>query len=95
MDAGHGLHSFVHEDCMELVELIQDKTARIVVKTRQAEALSSQAATTRRLRTIPGVGPLTALAVETFARPVECFRLGVDFAARKGIVPRPNSSGGK
>ena len=94
-DASHGLHPLVLEDCMELVELIQDKTARIAVKTRQAEGLSSQGTMTRRLKTIPGVGPLTALAVETFAPPMETFKSGRDFAAWLGIVPRQHSSGGK
>ncbi len=94
-DAGHNLHPLVHEECMELVELIHDKTARITVKTKQAEALSSQAETTRRLKTIPGVGALTALAVETFAPPMESFKSGRDFAAWLGIVPRQHSSGGK
>lgn len=95
MDTGHGLHPLVHEECMELVELIQDKTARITTKTRQAEALSSQGDMTRRLKTIPGVGALTALAVETFAPPMENFKSGRDFAAWLGIVPRQHSSGGK
>ena len=95
MDAGHGLHPLVHEDCMELMELIQDKTARIALKTKQAEALSSQGEITRRLKTIPGVGALTALAVETFTPPMESFRSGRDFAAWLGIVPRQHSSGGK
>ena len=94
-DASHGLHPLVLEDCMELVELIQDKTARIAVKTRQAEGLSSQGAMTPRLKTIPGVGPLTALAVETFAPPMETFKSGRDFAAWLGIVPRQHSTGGK
>lgn len=94
-DADHDLHPLVHEDCMELLELIQDKTARILLKTKQAEALSSQGDMTRRLKTIPGVGALTALAVETFAPPMESFKSGRDFAAWLGIVPRQHSSGGK
>lgn len=95
MDTGHGLHPLVHEECMDLVELIQDKTARIAVKTKQAETFSSQGTMTRRLKTIPGVGALTALAVETFAPPMETFKSGRDFAAWLGIVPRQHSSGGK
>ena len=51
--------------------------------------------TARRLQTIPGVGPLTALAVEAFAPPMENFRCGRDFAAWLGLVPRQFSSGGK
>ena len=51
--------------------------------------------TARRLQTIPGVGPLTSLAVEAFAPPMESFRCGRDFAAWLGLVPRQFSSGGK
>ncbi len=94
-DADHDLHPLVHADCMELVELIQNKTTRITAKTKQAEALSSQGETTRRLKTIPGVGAFTALAVETFAPPMESLKSGRDFAAWLGIVPRQHSSGGK
>ncbi|MDK3075875.1 IS110 family transposase [Sedimentitalea sp. JM2-8] len=95
IEAGHGLHPLVHEECMDMLDLIQDKTARIAVKTKQAETFSSQGTMTRRLKTIPGVGALTALAVETFAPPMESFKSGRDFAAWLGIVPRQHSSGGK
>jgi len=44
---------------------------------------------------MPGVGPLTALAVEAFAPPMDAFRCGRDFAAWLGLVPRQHSSGGK
>jgi transposase len=59
------------------------------------KALAAEAHTARRLQTIPGVGPLTALAVEAFAPPMENFRCGRDFAAWLGLVPRQFSSGGK
>ena len=51
--------------------------------------------TTRRLRTMPGVGPITAMAIETFAPPMEVFRRGRDFAAWLGLVPVQHSTGGK
>jgi len=44
---------------------------------------------------MPGVGPLTALAVEAFAPAMQSFRCGRDFAAWLGLVPRQFSSGGK
>jgi transposase len=49
----------------------------------------------RRLTTIPGVGPITAAAIATFAPPMETFRTGRDFAAWVGLTPRQHSSGGK
>lgn len=53
------------------------------------------AETAQRLQTIPGIGPITAMAVEAFAPPMESFRRGRDFAAWLGLVPRQHSSGGK
>ena len=52
-------------------------------------------ATMRRLQTMPGVGPITAMAIETFAPPMAVFRRGRDFAAWLGLVPRQHSTGGK
>ncbi len=56
---------------------------------------AARGATTRRLQTMPGVGPITAMAIETFAPPMEVFRRGRDFAAWLGLVPRQHSTGGK
>lgn len=44
---------------------------------------------------MPGVGPLTALAVEAFAPDMAQFKSGRDFAAWLGLVPKQHSSGGK
>ncbi len=43
---------------------------------------------------MPGVGSISALAVETFALPMKHFK-GRDFAAWLGLVPRQVSTGGK
>jgi len=48
-----------------------------------------------RLQTMPGVGPITAMAIETFAPRMAVFRRGRDFAAWLGLVPRQHSTGGK
>ena len=48
-----------------------------------------------RLMTIPGVGPITAMALQAFAPPMESFRRGRDFAAWLGLVPRQHTTGGK
>ncbi len=42
-----------------------------------------------------GVGPITALAVETFAPSKDSFKCGRDFAAWLGLVPLQKSTGGK
>ena len=38
--------------------------------------------------TVPGIGPITAMAVQAFAPPMETFRRGRDFAAWLGLAPR-------
>jgi transposase len=48
-----------------------------------------------RLMTMPGIGPICAMAIQAFAPPMEAFRNGRDFAAWLGIVPRQKSTGGK
>ena len=62
---------------------------------KRLRAAAGQAEATRRLQTMPGVGPVTAVAVETFAPPMETFRRGRDFAAWLGLVPLQRSTGGK
>jgi transposase len=51
--------------------------------------------TSRRLATIPGIGPLTASAIAASVTDPTMFRSGRDFAAFLGLVPRQSSSGGK
>jgi transposase len=58
-------------------------------------AEAKKSAVVRRLRAMPGIGPICAMAVEAFAPPMEGFRRGRDFAAWLGLVPRQHSSGGK
>ena len=49
----------------------------------------------KRMQSMPGIGPITALAVEAFCPPINDFKRGRDFAAWLGLVPRQNSTGGK
>ena len=49
----------------------------------------------RRLATIPGVGPIIASALAASVPDAGTFRSGRDLAAWIGLVPRQNSSGGK
>lgn len=92
---GSDLPALMREECSELLEQISEQTVRINARTAKIKALAAEADTARRLQTIPGVGPLTALAVEAFAPPMESFKCGRDFAAWLGLVPRQFSSGGK
>ena len=61
----------------------------------ELETASRTDATLRRLRTIPGIGPVTAGAVAAFAPDLDTFDSGRNFAAWLGLVPRQRSTGGK
>ena len=49
----------------------------------------------RRLATIPGIGPIGASALAATVTDPRQFRSGREFAAWLGLTPRQNSSGGK
>ncbi len=77
---------------LDQIEMLSQKIAELERATsREAE----RGAMTRRLQTMPGIGPITAMAIETFAPPMEVFKRGRDFAAWLGLVPRQHSTGGK
>jgi transposase len=85
----------VREECRDLLVQIAEKTARIDARTGRIKAVAAETDTARRLQTMPGVGPMIALAVEAFAPEMTQFRRGRDFSAWLGLVPRQHSSGGK
>ena len=77
------------------LEQIAALSARIAELEKKLRAAAVEDATARRLQTMPGVGPVTAMAVAVFAPPMAHFRNGRDFAAWLGLVPRQHSTGGK
>ena len=72
----------------ELDEKIGDLEQELRERAREDEQ-------TVRLMSVPGIGPLCAMAIQAFAPPMESFRRGRDFAAWLGLVPRQSSTGGK
>ena len=78
-----------------LLERIDDLDERIDGLDRRLRASARENEETARLMTIPGVGPITALAIQAFASPMESFRRGRDFSAWLGLVPRQHTTGGK
>ena len=89
------LPELVREVGRTILEQIAGKNDAIVGMDRKMRHLAAQSDNARRLQTIPGVGPVTALAVEAFAPSLQAFRCGRDFAAWLGLVPKQYSSGGK
>jgi len=72
---------------------ISELEARIRHIERDLEALAGKNPIVTRLRTIPGVGLLTATALFAFVGDVKRFRSGRHFASYLGLTPREASSG--
>ena len=66
---------------------------RISELDRQMKRAATTSDRATRAQTMPGVGPVTALALETFAPDLSAFRRGRDFAAWLGLVPKQHSTG--
>lgn len=64
-----------------ILKQIAHLTDRINALKARIAAMSNEAEMSRQLQTMPGVGPITALAVETFAPPMQQFHRRRDFAA--------------
>ena len=81
---------------------IRDLLAHLVVLEeriggydRELVALARSSDAAQRLMSVPGVGPLTALATVATVGNAHEFRDGRQFAAWLGLVPRQWSTGGK
>ena len=86
------------EVCAALAELVHqlhrlDETIARLDKTIAKNAQAN--ATSRRLMTIPGIGPITASAIVAAVPDVSGFSGPREFAAFLGLTPRQHSSGGK
>ena len=80
------------EDLMAHLAVLDE---RIIAYDKQLEAIARSDDTVKRLMTVPGVGPLTALATVATVGNAREFRDGRQFAAWLGLVPRQWSTGGK
>lgn len=66
----------VRDECRDLLLQIAAKTQRIEGKTKRIGALASLTDTARRLQTLPGSGPMSALAVEALHHRWKAFGVG-------------------
>lgn len=94
-DDGTALPQDVRELGRVYLEQIEGLNARIADLDRKMKCAAREDELVRRAQTMPGVGPITALAIETFAPELATFRRGRDFAAWLGLVPKQHSTGGK
>ena len=94
-DGDCGLPEAVVELGRLLLERIDELDEKIDGLDREIRASAREGEETARLMTIPGIGPITAMALQAFAPPMESFRRGRDFSAWLGLVPRQHTTGGK
>jgi transposase len=85
----HALRPAVAEVCTEIRQL----DLRIHDLERQLQALAKETPVVERLRTIPGIGLLTATALVAFVGDIQRFPSGRHFASYLGLTPREHSSG--
>jgi len=79
----------------QLLDNLKYLEQRIAVVECMIEEFCSQQVVAECLRTIPGIGLLTATAMVAAAGNGKTFRNGRQFAAWLGLGPRQNSTGGK
>ena len=94
-EADGRLPIFARQALQALVHQIRDVQARIATLEAELVAWCRRDNASRRLATIPGVGPITATALAATVTDPSGFRSGRQLAAWLGLVPRQNSSGGK
>ncbi len=94
-DGGSGLPEAVVELGGLLLERIHELDERIDGLSVELLAAAREDEEAARLMTIPGIGPVTALAIQAFAPPMESSRRGRDFSAWLGLVPKQHTTGGK
>ena len=78
-----------------LFRQFDDLDRRIEQLERQIMAWHRESEVSRRLATIPGIGPINATLIAATVPDASQFRSGREFAAWIGLVPREHSSGGK
>ena len=83
----------------EVLKVLADELAGIWQRVEMIEArlvaLHRANDVSRRLASIPGIGPITAMAIASTVPEPSMFRSGREFAAWLGLTPKSHSSGGK
>ena len=83
----------------EVLSILVDELAsiwrRLDAIDERLVALHRTDQVSRRLASIPGVGPITAMAIASTVPDPSVFRSGREFAAWLGLTPKSHSSGGK
>jgi transposase len=95
----NGSDERVPELARQVLEMIASQfdaiDAKILVLEAKILAWHKSNPVSRRLTTIPGIGPIIATAIAATVPDPSVFRNGREFAAWLGLVPRQSSTGGK
>ena len=94
-EAAAEVEPLVVETAHTYLEQIDDLSSRILKLEATLKQEAARTDASSRMMTMPGVGPITAMAIEAFAPSLSVFRRSRDFAAWLGLVPRQHSTGGK
>lgn len=94
-EAAAEVEPLVVETAHTYLEQIDDLSSRILKLEATLKQEAARTDASLRLMTMPGVGPITAMAIEAFAPSLSVFKRSRDFAAWLGLVPRQHSTGGK
>jgi transposase len=94
-DADSGIPDALRPLLAELGEEIRELDRRTKLVERQLEALANSLPAIERLRTIPGIGLLTATALFAFVGDPHRFPSGRHLASYLGLTPREYSSGSR
>jgi transposase len=94
-DADSGLPDALRAPIAEVCTEIRTLEERIKAIEQELAVLAEQTPIVARLRSIPGVGLLTATAVVAVTADIHRFPTSRHFTSYLGLTPREHSSGGK
>lgn len=94
-DEGAALPELARSALRLIAAQIDDASAKIAALEKEIVASHRAEEASRRLATIPGIGPLIASAISASVPDPAAFKSGREFAAWLGLVPSQNSTGGK
>ncbi|MBB3452629.1 transposase [Rhizobium sp. BK313] len=83
-----GLELLVVETARLYLEQIDVLSCRIATLEKALRSEAKRLENPARLTSMPGMGPITAMAIEEFAPAMTTFQKGRDFAAWLGLVPQ-------
>ena len=94
-DEAAGVPELVRDLARLHLTQIAEQASRIAGLERRLRDLARESRDLARLQTMPGVGPITAVATLSFAPDLRVFGPGRDFSAWLGLVVRQHSTGGR